>query len=117
MELDEEIGMKLEINNFLWMYSPRHLCMKHAETLACAMLSLMRDAAARYPQDEWEPLEVPRYTTFRVRNARAAECATLRGLCYSFRTHFDIHWDDGTHVMDVVELSALHIFKEPETES
>jgi len=104
--------LKLQINNFLWMYAPGHVCLRHAETLACSILMLLQDVAGRHSQEEWEPLDNPPHTRFQVRNARTADMATKRGICYAFRTHFDIHWDDGTHALDVNELSERGVHKD-----
>jgi len=111
MEPDEETALKLEINNFLWTHAPGQLCMKHAETLACSILAMLQDATGRHSQEQWEPLEHKSCSMFRVRNGRVTEDTTRRGWCYSFWDHFDIHWDNGTHVINVPELSERGIFK------
>ena len=57
MNEPDEAELKVQINNFIWMHAPGHLCMKHAETLACTFLSLLNDAAGRHSQELWEPLK------------------------------------------------------------
>ena len=56
---------------------------------------------------------------FRVKqflDARASPLVVRCGICYSFFDYFDVHWDDGEHQMDVVELSAFGIYKTGEEE-
>lgn len=36
------------------------------------------------------------------------------GWCYSFYDHFHIHWDDGVHQMQVIELSVIGVRKAAE---
>jgi hypothetical protein len=116
MDTDCETELKIQINNFLWMHAPGHLYLCHAETMACTILELLKDAVSRHSQEEWKPLEYKPHTRFRVRNARSTERATLCGLCYSFPMHFDIHWDDGSRVLDVIELGERGIFKDNDDE-
>ena len=56
---------------------------------------------------------------FRVKqfeDTKASPLVVRYGTCYSFFDHFDIHWDDGDHQMDVAELSVFGIYKDSSDE-
>lgn len=65
-----------------------------------------RESDCREKDAEIERLqgEVPK--KFRVLRPIDMPTVSLGGWCYSYRDHFEIHWDDGSHEMWRAELST-----------